>query len=398
MKGSHKAFLIGVYLLGVFLRLYPRLSIDPHLLTFQGDVWYRLAMAQYIFDHHALPIPDLRYRPYGEVPMWYPPASPIFFAAASYLTGLDIPTVSSRIVPFLEALAPLSIFFLARRMYGETAASISTLALALTPTFVFWTGMSDPQALTLFLIPLYVLFWLKHIETPKSKNVAVLGIVLAANFFVHLSYFVAVFVLFSVTTSLVMRNMAKRQLFLDLILVILISQLLTAPWWLPNNLYWWWIKALVTSSGMYSASWQIGDFGAVSIIFGIVSLLYILAKSRYQKAGSKYPNWNLMLLFWALPIFIESQNEAILFALNRVDLTWTTLAKPLEGFRFFPYLAQPLAIAVGAALSDLSKKPIFDVESSKNEAMAVFFVLAAFLWGITSPYNIETKFQTSGLV
>jgi hypothetical protein len=113
MKNSHKAFLVAVYVIGLVIRLYPRLEIDPHLLTFQGDIWYRLAMSQYIVDNLALPNPDLRYLAYGEVPMWYPPLSPLFLASLSFLTGIDLPTVSSRIIPFVEALTPIPIFFLA---------------------------------------------------------------------------------------------------------------------------------------------------------------------------------------------------------------------------------------------------------------------------------------------
>ncbi|MFQ5800105.1 MAG: glycosyltransferase family 39 protein [Candidatus Hydrothermarchaeales archaeon] len=390
MKGSQKAFLVAVYLLGVFLRLYPRLSIDAHLLTFQGDIWYRLAMAQYILDYTALPSPDLRYLAYGEVPMWYPPLSPIFLAGLSYLSSFDLPTVSSRIVPFIEALSPLSLFFLVRYMYDETAAYISTLALALTPTFVFWTGISDPQSLTLFLIPLYILLWLRHSQTPANKNVLILGVVLAANFLVHLSYFVAFLVLFSVSIALGIRKEAKMWLLRDLFLAIFISQLLTALWWLPNNLYWWWIKALVTSSGMYSMGWQIGDFGVVAVLFGVLSLIYV-ATTR----GS----WKYVLFFWALPLFIESQNEAILFAVHRVDLTWTTLGKPLEGFRFFPYLAQPVAIAIGAFFSRLSDASFLkSIERTKLQALMVLLMGSAFLWGITGLYHIDVKFQTSGLI
>jgi hypothetical protein len=389
MKRSHWTFLTFVYLLGLFLRIYPRLSLDPHLLTFQGDIWYRLAMAQYVMDNIALPNPDLRYLAYGNVPMWYPPISPLFLAGLSYITGFDLPTVSSRIIPFIEALSPISMFFLARYMYDETAAYISTLALALTPTFVFWTGITDPQSLTLFLIPLYILLWLKHSKEPNNRNLAIVSVVLTVNFLVHLSYFVAVFILFSISTVIVFRKIASKWLFRDLLIVVLLSQILTAPWWLPKNLYWWWIKALVTSSGLYSATWQIGDFGVVAVVLGVTSMIYL---------ASTKGNWKYIILFWALPLFIESQNEAILFTLNRVDLTWTTLAKPLEGFRFFPFLAQPIALSVGALASSLENSRVLsEFNSSKVQALMVFLLTSTFLWGIISIYQIDIKFQTSGL-
>lgn len=389
MKNSHKAFLVALYAIGLFLRLYPRLGIDPHLLTFQGDIWYRLAMAQHILDNFALPNPDLRYLAYGEVPMWYPPLSPLFLAALSFISGLDLPTVSSRIVPFIEAITPLPIFFLAKHLHDETAGYFSALALALTPTIVFWTGISDPQSFTLFFIPLYILLWLRHSKSPEGKNIAILGVLLTINFLVHLSYFVAVIVLLSVTVALVIGKDAGRWLFRDLGIAILISQILTAPWWLSNNLYWWWIKALVTSSGLYSASWQIGDYGVVAALLGASAFIYL--------ASSK-DKWKLLLFLWALPLFIESQNEAILFAIKRVDLTWTTLAKPLEGFRFFPYLAQPASIAIGILFSKVAKANIFKgIERSKVQGILLLLLAASFLWGLNSHYRVDVKFRTSGL-
>ncbi|GBE17930.1 hypothetical protein BMS3Abin16_00518 [archaeon BMS3Abin16] len=389
MKNSHKAVLAAVYLLGLFIRLYPRLGIDAHLLTFQGDIWYRLAMSQYIVDHLALPNPDLRYLAYGNVPMWYPPLGPVFLAVLSRFSGLDLPTVSSRIIPFIEAASPISIFFLARHLYDETAGYVSVFVLALTPTFVFWTGISDPQSYTLFFIPLYILIWLRHCKAPDRKNIALLGGLLALNFLIHLSYFVAVLVLLSVTTALVIGKDAGRWLFRDLLVAIGISQALTIFWWLPDNLYFWWIKSLVTSSGLYSATWQIGDYGIVAVLLGAAGFFYLAARRE---------KWTLLLFLWALPIFIESQNEAILFALHRVDLTWSTLAKPLEGFRFFPYLAQPAAIAVGAFFSWIAGRKFFTGFSRKQvQAVLLLLVMAPLFWGLFSHYQVNVKFQTSGL-
>jgi hypothetical protein len=222
---------------------------------------------------------------------------------------------------------------------------------------------------------------------PDRKNIILLGLFLALNFLVHLSYFVSVLILLSVSIALVIGKNGGRWLFRDLLTVVLISQILAAPWWLPNNLYWWWIKALVTSSGLYSATWQIGDYGLVAALIGASGFIY-LAISREK--------WTLLLFLWALPLFIESQNEAILFAINRVDLTWTTLAKPLEGFRFFPYLAQPASIAIGALFSRLTKANIF-LERSKMQAILLLLLVSTFLWGLISHYRVDVKFQTSGL-
>ncbi len=368
-------FLLGIYLLGIYFRLAPRLEIDPHLLTFQGDIWYRLAMAQYAQDHLSPPEPDLRYRPYGYVPMWYPPISLFFFALASSISGLDMPTVSSRLMPFLESFSPLSLYFLARYLYGAQAAFISALTLALTPSFVFWSGISDPQSLTLFLIPLVILTWLRHSKKPSNKLVIGMGLLLGFNFLTHLSYFIVALVLFMVTITLMLKKEAGLRLFVDYCKVVLISQLIAAPWWLPRNLYWWWINALVTSSGLYPAAHQLAEYGIVAAVAGLASFTFLLLGRKKH----------LLLILWALPLLLETQNEVILKALNMSHLAWSTLAKPLEGFRFYPFAAQPLAMAMGAAIAGRRTTPLL--------ALILFSAMA---WGIYD-YGLDSRFQNSGI-
>ncbi|MBU2559543.1 glycosyltransferase family 39 protein, partial [archaeon] len=333
MKRHEFIFLGAVYLLGLYLRLGPRLEIDPHQLTFQGDIWYRLCMAQAILDNHTLPDPDIRYLAYGCVPMWYPPLSPMLFAFGSYITSFDIATFSSRVVPFFEAATPLSLYPLARYLYSERVAVVSTTVLAMTPSFVFWSGISDPQSFTLFIIPLLVAGWIWH-SKQKQDNMRLLafGVVLGVNFLMHLSYFITLIILLTTTLALVINREAKRVLFLDLLKIILVSQVITALWWLPKNLYWWWINALVTSSGMYGAVRHLSEYGIVTASLGILAFLYIshgyLLRHRLR---------HLILILWAIPLFIETQNESIIGLLSKVDpglyntLEWSTLGKPLEG-------------------------------------------------------------------
>jgi hypothetical protein len=388
-------FLLLLYLVGLALRLGPRLAIDPHLLTFQGDIWYRLSMAQYIQDHWALPEPDLRYRAYGPVPLWYPPLSPLLFALTSALSGVDIPTVSSRLVPFLEALSPLSLYPLGRSFYGRRTAALATLTLTLTPSFVFWTGISDPQSFTLFLLPLLVMLWFWHARTREGLRplrLLAFGLLLAVNFFLHLSYFLTGLVLGATTLALVLRGEAKRALFLDLGVVLLISQILTAPWWLPRNLYWWWVFSLVTSSGMYGVGSQVREYGAFPALLGLFSLFVLLRHGRKH----------LFLFFWALPLLLETQNEVLLKAFGAVHLSWSTLAKPLEGFRFFPFLAQPLSLATGLFLTEVierTKVGCRDLRAGCRAALLLWVLFLLLGLGATlHAYDLPGRFQNSGLI
>jgi hypothetical protein len=402
MKRHELIFLAAVYLLGLYLRLVPRLEIDPHQLTFQGDIWYRLCMAQAILDNHALPDPDIRYLAYGHVPMWYPPLSPMLFALGSYVTGLDVATFSSRVVPFFEAAAPLSIYLLARYLYSEKVAIIAALTLAMTPSFVFWSGISDPQSFTLFVIPLLVLAWIWHSkqclvmgDKNKNKRILAIGIVLAVNFLMHLSYFLSVLILLMVTFALIKNREASKGLFLDFLKVVFISQVITAFWWLPNNLYWWWINALVTSSGMYGAVRHLSEYGIVTAALGIVSFLYI-SHGYFLRHRPQH----LILILWAIPLFIETQNETIIGMLVKVNpnwyntLEWSTLGKPLEGFRFYCFLAQPLSIATGVLIAEVID--IVDRYRRRLGFIAIVLLILGLAWGLYD-YRYDVKLQTSGI-
>lgn len=396
-------FLLAVYLVGLYLRLGPRLEIDAHLLTFQGDIWYRLCMAQFVQDHWRLPDPDIRYLAYGYVPMWYPPVSPIFFAVLGKITALDIPTVSSRILPFLEAATPLSLYFLARYMYNPTTAVIATVTLALTPTFVFWSGIADPQSFTLFIIPLVILFWLRHAKLGYGNTkLAGLGLLLGFSFLLHLSYFLTIIVLFMVTLALVI-NGGRKGLFIDLGKVFFISQVVAAPWWLfwklasmpdtfslvQKNLYWWWTKAMVTSSGMYTAERQLEYYGIFAAVLGMAAFL-----SLFYFRFAKKEKTHLILMLWALPLLLEAENEVILKALGKTALTWNTIYKPLEGFRFFCFLAQPFSIAIGVIVVKIMGR-LDGVKGGMGMVLPILLILG--LGYNVYAYDLDVAFQTSGL-
>lgn len=347
VKRWEVCFLIAVYVFSVAIRLIPKLPMDSHLPAFQGDIWYRICMAQSIFDNWQLPEPDIRYQPYGYVPMWYPPLSVTFLAVLSKITSLDIPTVVTRIIPFFEGLSPLSIYFLARYLYQEKIAVYSTIVLAGTVSFVYWTGIADPQSLTLLLIPLCILWFMKYVNREYTeKSLLVMGIIIGFSFLFHLSYFLIILSLLMVSIYFFFQMKFTRSV-CAFVLILVLSQLIAFWWWYPRDLYWWWIKALTSSSGYYTPLKHFFEFGVVPVVLGGLGFIYL---------GVKKDKYFLLLFLWALPLFLETQNETILYAIGRIDLTWETLAKPLEGFRFYCFLAQPVSIAAGVFVWWLTKR------------------------------------------
>ncbi len=372
-------FLISIYVFSLAVRLLPKLMVDSHLPAFQGDVWYRICMAQYICDYWNLPEPDIRYRPYGFVPLWYPPLSITFLAFLSKMMSLDLPTVVTRVIPFFESLSPLSIYFLARYLYSEKIGVYSTIVLSATPSFIYWTGIADPQSFILFLIPLFILYFIQFARREHGElSLVLVGVLMGLAFLFHLSYFILVLSLFVVLIYLFSEKIYKRALAGFLVLVFL-SQIVAFWWWYPRNLYWWWINVLTSSSGYYAPLKHFLEFGAVLAVLGGAGLVYL---------GARRNRYLLLLLLWALPLFLETQNETILYAIGRIDLTWETWAKPLEGFRFYCFLAQPLSIAAGAFLCFLTKK------ISRHLVFSVLFILLVVnLWS----YNIEVDLTNTGI-
>src|SRR3989338_4676896 len=232
-------FLLGLYIFGVSIRLIPRLDLSPYLLTFSADIWYRLCLAQYVLDHGHLPVWDIRYEAYGQVPVWYNPLAVYGFVFLSRLSSLDLATVTSRLLPFIEAASIIPFYFLCRYLFNVRIAVTAAVFLGLTPTFVFWTGIATPQSFTLFLMPFSILLWVrftqkKYILNSAAFHLAFMGVLLAVNFLTHLTYFNHIIILLLIQVALIREKQSRWRDFFYLLIPIVLSQVLTAWWWLPT--------------------------------------------------------------------------------------------------------------------------------------------------------------------
>jgi hypothetical protein len=109
---------------------------------------------------------------------------------------------------------------------------------------------------------------------------------------------------------------------------------------------------------------------------------------------------HLILILWAIPLFIETQNETIIGMLTKVNadwystLEWSTLGKPLEGFRFYCFLAQPLSIAIGVLIADVAD--VVDRYRRNTGIITVALLILGLAWGLQD-YRYDVKLQTSGI-
>jgi asparagine N-glycosylation enzyme membrane subunit Stt3 len=403
LKRTEFLFLLLIYFWGVYLRLFPRLSLDPHLLVFDADIWYRLCLAQNLLDNGRLPAWDIRYLAYGKVPFWYTPLSLYFFGFLTRLFDFDLPTVSSRLMPFFESLVVIPMYFLCRRLYNIRVAVIATIFLSLTPSFVYWTGISTPQTFTLFLIPIMILLWIKFLQNgllSKDKwkerwmHLLFMGIVMAINFLVHLSVFTLMIILLFVHSALVLEGKTKPKYFLFLCIPMLLSQIFTIWWWLPLDLYWWWTQVLTTSAAYIEGIRFLLLYGKMSAILGhlafITLVIFIIRKRK------SLPSFYLVPIAWAIFPMIESHNEAILKLIGHYEWTWYTIAKPLESFRFYCFLAPPLAVCFGLACDIFLRYSFWQrINFRKFIIIFLIFILSlALLLDMFVDYRFFARFTT----
>ncbi len=276
IKDNDVLFLLIIYGFGVFIRLGPKLDVDSHLPVFLGDVWYRICMSQYMLDFHALPIPDIRYLPYGDVPLWYPPLSMTAFAGLSAISNLDLPTVMTRIIPFFEALTPIPFYFLAKEWFDRSVGTIAVLILAITPSFILYSSIADPQVFTLMVIPV-VLVYLSRQQYEYSRNTSIwMGILLGITFMTHLSYFIVVGLMaLYVIARKVDRHPVGNELRFTVVSVG-ISLLISAWWWVPDMLFYWWIFIITTSTLLQTFGSHLTSYGAPFMILGFIGFGYVL--------------------------------------------------------------------------------------------------------------------------
>ena len=400
LKPSEIFLLLVIYILSVAIRLLPKLAFDPHLLTFDADIWYRLCLAQYVLDNGHLPVWDIRYASYGQVPFWYNPFAVYFYALMSKISTFDLPTVASRIMPLVESAAILPFYFLGRYLYSVRVAAVSTVFLALTPAFVYWSSLGTPQSFTMFCIPLAILLWVtflqnKFILNHKYIHFLVFVILLTVNFLTHLTYFNLVVILLFVHVSLLNEKVGSFKKTGLLAAAVLISQVLTSWWWLPGNLYWWWTKGLSTSTASPDRILLMRHYGSVSAVIGHLAfffLVYFIFRRKHKKEM-----FYLLPVYWAIYPIIESHMEGMLLLFQKNALMWNNLVRPIEGFRFYSFLAQPLALCFALMFEQMLKSKFVKIQATQlNRLCCGVMVILVLLLGadLYFGYKINDRFRS----
>ncbi|MCK4247660.1 MAG: hypothetical protein KAX04_03885, partial [Methanomicrobia archaeon] len=124
-------------------------------------------------------------------------------------------------------------------------------------------------------------------------------------------------------------------------------------------------------------------YGVPFMILGFMGFVYFCIKKFKYKA---------FVILWCFFLFYEVFAENILDIINRHDLMWSTVVRPLEGYRFYIFLAMPFSLVSALFLDNIRK----DLD---REVLGVVLISAIAIISLTglSSYNMEWKLTNAGV-
>ncbi|MFQ6135780.1 MAG: glycosyltransferase family 39 protein [Candidatus Hydrothermarchaeales archaeon] len=153
-KFKRFAILSLILLVGLFLRLW----VSHYKLAFiDYDPFYHARIAEYIYEHGALPRWDPR--ELGGIPYYYPPSFHIVMALSKYVfQQLNFLEIGSYLNIFFGILSIPLLYLLTKDEFDIQVAMLAAILLAVSPALVFRTTLwARPNGLNIFL-PILTVF------------------------------------------------------------------------------------------------------------------------------------------------------------------------------------------------------------------------------------------------
>jgi hypothetical protein len=229
------------------------------------------------------------------------PVYPMYLSIFYSFLPVDVGTRIASEIAFVGAA--VSVFFVTRRMYGDTPALVTTGLVVTIPTYVFATSrnFAEPIVIALYTVTLY--FILESLKPEKENRIIIAGLTAALGFLVKSS--VGYFFIIAGVSGFLWRfhymrwNVFKNKHYIAAIAVFF--SLLGA--WTVRNVYHFWdgtlqglFFAIQPSEYMYNATLytfdlDFGGFFLEVLFFGVFLCFFMLAYSwffaDYLKASLK---------------------------------------------------------------------------------------------------------------
>ena len=303
--GIYSKFVIAIIGLAIVPGIFSTFSVD---WPFDADSYRDIAIAHRILN--GQPLTDPFYREHFA---WYSPGIPVLIASVAAVTGWPMAIAWARTGALANCLGPIFLFWFVRKLIGERAALLCTVAFLFLPgrppewasgTYTPWLFAGATAQGLLFGA---LVLWLTTIERLSVSLACLTGAVVGLAFLAHVAS--GMIAAGSIALSIVATT--RRQTFLAhgrlALAAGLISILLTSTFLLPlwfryglvvvNRLPGTWQYELATFSRAVLPSGRIGDIAvAILCLVGLVSVIrrhrtafpYLLAWSGAVTLGMIY--------------------------------------------------------------------------------------------------------------
>jgi len=168
----------------------------------------------------------------GDIPYysWRPPAFPLFLAGIYAVFGHKF--LYAKIgLALISTFSVLLGYFIAKRLFNPFTGRLTAIAMAIYPTFIFFTGYLAPETLTLFLILLTIFFLTGGIHNSNSTSILLAGLSLGCT--VMCRTIMALFFIF-IFIWLLLMGKSKKELWKSFFIIITGMLVIILPWVVRN--------------------------------------------------------------------------------------------------------------------------------------------------------------------
>lgn len=279
---------------------------------------------------------------------FYPFIIEIFTVCITFL-GTSLLFAFKIVVALLTILPAITLFFLARRWFGEKAALVSSVLLFLMPRY---TSFVEVVGLRIFtfgfaLLPLQILLFDVALKLEDKKYIILSGLVFGTLITFHLlsAYSVAMImgiyvIIHSLKKSNLQKFLSKVKVMLFVILIGLgIAAFWIVPYFVEIDYSWVLGRVFQTPKQPIQILAELPSYyGVIPTLCAILGVVFAIRKRKTE---------HMVLVLWFLTFVIISFGPH--------GLLWHILPfhEGLEYLRFENYLTQPVAILVGLFVSEV---------------------------------------------
>lgn len=160
---SERTFIIGLFLLALFIRLAYVLRLDPQQIS--GDCYEWMGVASDILSGKG----------FGDT--WRPPGYPAYLAAVMFVFGKSV--VALRVMnALLGSLTCVIVYFIGRKIFSAPVGRIAAALTSFYPYLIAYTGDPLSETFLTFMISVSILSILIVSEKPSARNIILTGVIL----------------------------------------------------------------------------------------------------------------------------------------------------------------------------------------------------------------------------